>query len=273
MNFNNITLITANTFRNELRNKGFIFMGVMTFLVMTVGFILMDYILKEFVDPGTFKLAGNTGLFASYHFIMFWTFLMALNFGINCIRNDISYGTLSLILTFPISRLEYFLGRISGAFLMSVIYFLIGFIYSVVALTLMSKEIIFQASFLYAFFISGLGLLMWIVLAVFISTNLSRLSSFFVIFFLYLILSYTDQYFSSIPPAEWLTNISPLKIIGLIVYGIFPHLQSLSNFAGSIIQGETLDYGVNLAHIGHGLFSIVLIIFVYNKFFSKRDIN
>jgi ABC-type transport system involved in multi-copper enzyme maturation permease subunit len=98
-------------------------MGIMTFLVMTVGFVLMDYILKEFIDPGTFKLAGNTGLFISYRFIMFWTFLIALNFGINCIRNDISYGTLSLILTFPISRLEYFLGRISGAFLMSVIYY------------------------------------------------------------------------------------------------------------------------------------------------------
>lgn len=273
MNFRNMNLIAVNTFRNELRNRGFIFMGVMTFLVMTIGFIVMDYVLKEFVDPGTFKLAGNTALYVSYRFIMFWTFLIGLNFGINCIRNDLSYGTLSLILSFPVSRLEYFLGRIGGAFIMSVIYFLMAFLYSVIALTIMSKEIIFHISFLYAFFISGLGLLMWIVMASFISIYFSRLTSFFIICFTYLIVSSSDQYFSSIPMGDWFATFSPFKVIGVVIYALFPHLQSLSNFAGEIIQGEVVDYGINMAHVGHGLITVGLIVFVYNLYFSKKDIN
>ncbi|MDD0853438.1 ABC transporter permease subunit [Halobacteriovorax sp. GB3] len=267
-----IASIIKNTFKNEFRNRGVVFLAVMSFVIITIGLLAINFLMKNYVHEDSSALIATYILDAVYTTTTVWTSIVGLILGINCVRNDISSGTLPLILSMPIRRRDYLIGRILGAWLMCLCFFLFTFSYSTMGLSIMVSDFVFSSKFIFTFFLSSFSLLFSIFLGVMLSTKFSRLPTFIFVLFLGAVNGYSSAYVYNVGIGEVFKDFNIINAIALGFYAFLPHTNVIGIFESNIRQGNLENIETLFYHLAHFGVSLALIFFIFNYFFSKKSI-
>lgn len=257
-----------NTFHKEYRNKAIIFLFVITILVILVANSLLNYLREEVVTNLGIQDIGQQGLMVFYYVISSWSTLVAIYIGVGTIKSDMESGALVQLMSFPISRTQYFLTRIFGAFSIVFLYYLLSVSLAMILFSLSTKNIIFNWSIFGALFFSGLDIFFVILLSAFFAIYWGTLKTLFALIFLLMYMSASSFHWGG---KEWQLIYKDFSIIDtfkFIIYWILPRLKSVNDMASSILVSGELpkNWWSDLLHyFGTATFWCVGFIKVFNK--------
>jgi len=247
--------IAVNTFKEAVRNKVF-------YLLIVVGilFAFSSHIMGLLTIGDRVKVLKDVGLAA----INFFSILIAIFTGINLVYKEIDRKTIFNILSKPVSRASFILGKFFGLSLtllvalasMAVIFFLF--------LWLDAGE--FDGKILVFFLLLYLELLIVNAISVlFSSFSTPILASIFTIS-LYLIghISWTFNAFKHnlVRPVE--------KGIAYFFYYLMPNLEKL-NIKNQVVLNTPLDAGVILDSIMYAVCYIAAVLILAILIFNKKE--
>lgn len=250
-----IRTIAFNTFREAVRNKIFyllIFFGIF--------FVLAARIIALLTVGDTIKIVVDVGLAS----ISFFSVLIAIFTGINLVFKEIDKKTIFNILSKPVKRSEFILGKFFGLALTTLLSLLMMGSIFIAFILLNSAEIsiIYLLYFVYLF----MELLIIISISIlFSSFSTPILSSIFTIS-IYLI-GHVVWTFNQLKDR---ISGSLEKGIFYITYYIFPNLEKF-NLKSSVMLGETPDIYQVFYTILYGIFFTLAIISLSVYIFSRRE--
>ncbi len=250
-----IKSIALNTFKEAIRNR---FLYLLFFL--GIFFALSSYIISLLSIGGDEKILKDVGLAA----ISFFSVLIAIFTGINLVYKEIDKKTVYNILSKPVSRENFIIGKFLGLaytmfislFLMAIIFFL--FLY--ISIGTIDLNIV------YFFILLYFELLVLISISLlFSSFSTPILSSIFTIT-IYLVghVTWTFNYF------RHLVTSPVAKAIVYPIYYIFPNLDKF-NIKNDIVTNGTIDHANFLYSSIYGVFYTIVILVVTIIIFKKRE--
>lgn len=128
MRFREIGLLIANSIHKETRSRLVIFSTVATLVVI----ICANYVLHYFSFAGEFPFEQGEHSASLYRFwsmiqiAILWNTLLAAMLGVMAIRGDFDFKIIGQILSLPVTRLDYFISRLAGAWLIAMAHYLVS---------------------------------------------------------------------------------------------------------------------------------------------------
>lgn len=252
-----IWAIAVNTFKEAVRNKIFyllIFFGIF--------FSLSSKLISMLTIGDTLKILKDVGLAS----INFFSVLIAIFTGINLVYKEIEKKTVYFILSKPVERRDFILGKFLGLALTIL-----------VALTIMITVFsifiyIFSGTFDPSIFLYFTFLFLELLIIISISILFSSFSTpilssiFTIIFYLigHVIWTFNEFKYKLIGPME--------KYIGYFIYYLFPNLEKF-NIRESLVLNETISIKIVLSTITYGLFYVTAILLLSIHIFNKRELK
>jgi Cu-processing system permease protein len=252
-----IFYIAINTFRECVRDR--IFYSLIAFAILL---LLFSLVLSSLTIGEQTKIILDFGLAA----IQLFGALIAVFVGINLIYKEIEKKTVYIILSTPISRAQFVLGKYAGLSLALVVEILImtaGLIalayyeghtippniYSAIVPILIEFELILASALFFSAitspFISGL-----LTLCIFIIGHLTN----------------------DIKLVVETTNSEFLKYFTDIIYYVMPNLELL-NYKGSVVHGMQIDFSSWTLSIIYGLGYSSILVSAAVILFNRKDVK
>ncbi len=250
-----IKAIALNTFKEAVRNKIFyllIFFGIF--------FSLSSKIISLLTIGDNIKIIKDVGLSS----INFFSVLIAIFTGINLVYKEIEKKTVYFILSKPVERRDFIIGKFLGL--------------SLTMLIALSSMILVFAFFLFMF--SGTfdpGLLLYFA---FLYTELLVIISISILFS-----SFSSPILSSVftiilylvGHVTWTFNefkyklIYPLeKFFAYLIYYLFPNLEKF-NIKSELVMGDTITFSIISGTLAYGLLYVAAILMLSVYIFNKRE--
>jgi len=260
-----------NTFHKEYRNRAIIFLAVITIVVILTSNALLSYLREEVLAQMSLEAVGQNSLLAFYYIIGSWSSFIAIYIGIGSIKSDIDSGALIQLLSFPISRTQYFLTRILGSFSIVVLYYLLSLILAMVLFSLATHNVVFSWGVLGALVFSSLDIFFVILLSAFVSIRFGTLKTFVAVILLMMVMSFSSMKWGN---QEWQQVYKDFGIIDtftFIIYWLLPRLKSISDFSTSMLIEK--EFPKNWwADLIHYFGTTLLWSTIFVKSFSKSDL-
>jgi ABC-type transport system involved in multi-copper enzyme maturation permease subunit len=249
-----ITGIILNTFREAVRDKVFVTIVVLSILVMTSGYIIKPLTLGE-----ENKVIKDIGLNA----IALFSILIAILVGGRLVYKEIEKRTIYLVLSRPLHRWEFIVGKYFGLLLVLFESLLImtGTFYIMLLLIKIPANFSLLLSVLMTF------CQLWIItaIAIFFSTFTTPVTSAVFTFALYFIGHLTRDFKSLVLSAN-----APIKTVINILYYILPNL-SIFNIKMEVVHNVMINpIAITLAIVYSLVYSFI-IIFISCLIFQQKD--
>ncbi|AWI04322.1 ABC transporter permease [Clostridium drakei] len=281
-------IIALSTFKEIYRKKIFHFIGILTILYLILLTIIFKFIGNNLhrsngVIDMLINLSSTISIVGFYFSSMLVAFLTIM-LSIGTVSSEMENGTILTILTKPIKRSEYIIGKYLGTGILIILYSLILYI-SVIIISTISKISIIEA-----FGISTLakGFLFFILqpltilsVSLYGSTKLKTVNNGILIMALYvlgLIGGVMEQVGSYIKNDSLSTIgiisslISPFEITyRKMISTIFSSLGSFNFLSGFGIDGKSTTPSIYM--MVYVCIYLVLFIFISIKGFNKKDIG
>ena len=269
MSVTTIFLIAKNTIYKEWRSKALIVLMVLTiaciFLMGSIVTLMKDSLS---VSQGM-DFIGDKSMSLFFVFVNFWSVFMATYFGISTIASDRESGVTVQLLSFPMSRFEYIVGRILGCLSVVLLYYIISAVLGMSGLSLSAGVFVGGTEFMWSILI---GLMVWLVsvtFAILFSIYLGKLPSFIAIFFANGMIWSANSYFGQNSFSEAFTNFNITKVIGAFIYALYPHVNYWNSvFDAKAISGNNVE--VTIFEVAHYGFSYLLLLSLTWFCFKKR---
>lgn len=262
--------IALITFKEGIRNKSLYGISLLALLMLLANFMISDMIGHD-VGKVAVDIALSTASFTGL--------LMVLFVGINLMAKDLDRKTIYIVLSKPVSRIQYIVGKFLGIVLLITVCMII-----LACFTALSLQLIKAGH--YAFFgrfswylLAMSFFYIWLMLVMVASLSLlyaSFASSSFVTFILtvitYIIGSSIDDVKSLVEsPQSVGISVSPIttKIVQ-IAYYIFPNL-SFFNMKTMAAHGISPDYGYVFGVCIYGVLYTVIVVLIAGIVFSKKE--
>jgi ABC-type transport system involved in multi-copper enzyme maturation permease subunit len=252
----NILTIAKNTFKLEIRDR--ILLGILIFALgyMALTVFLADLVLKELPMVESFGLTG----------IYFFNAITALFLGTTSFFKDVDRKVVYFILSKPVSRAQFLLGKFFG---LCAVILLTSAILTVVYLGVVAFEGGgFHALGILAIAMQFLEMALFLAFAIFVSTFSSSLLSIVytsAIFFL-------GHVVSSLVIDAKTIGLGGIKLFLVqVLYYIFPNLEKfdIRNIAVHAVAGPFLSFG--LAFVYAAVY-ITLLLCAAAWIFNKKEI-
>ena len=247
--------IAVNTFKESARNKMFyllVFFGIL--------FALSSRLISFLTLGDSLKVLKDTGLAA----INFFCVLIAIFTGINLVYKEIEKRTVYNILSKPVSRDEFIIGKFLGLALTML-----------VALTAMAVIFFFFVALsgggfdlriILFFFMLFLELLLIVAISLLFSSFTTPILSFIFTVSLYLIghvLWTFNEFKSYLATPFW-------KVFTLVIYYLLPNLEKF-NIKNDVVLGGALNPWTILFSVLYALAYILTLLAVTILIFRKRE--
>ena len=266
----NVKWVVRDTVYKEIKNKTILIVFVLNIIILLASSFGIDFIF-DYVSSGTDINFNNEKIGMFKFFINFWTSVLCLLFGTSSIRSDEEAGILGQILTLPIKRGEYLLGRWLGASLLVSAFYIIMVIIGTVIFALSGKGFPWSA-YLPLGILGNIAFVMCLILVTMgVGLFFNKLIAFLVSIIFYVFLQASVSSYHDIPFERFFENFNAMKFLGLILYTFFPHLKSISNFGDSLMLGDSLDgfnYSFELIHL---ILSTAFIFWLVTKIFNRKE--
>ena len=265
----NLTLV-QNTIDKEVRNK-----SVISLLVLSIGLMIIAHFLaigvKEWVNETNLNtLIANSSQNVILFFIALISNIVAVVIASSVFRSDFSSKIVAQILTFPISRFNYLISRILGAWILTILFYLICLSVGLLSFAL-SGSIKFDLFALFSSFVfMSAQLLALIIMSCFFSFFGNRIATFIVTFLYYLLAKVSFLHFNQ--EAFSFSDISFIKIVSAITYYLTPRVGELSFISDGFIAEKTFEAAQIGSAFLHFFTISILWIFVMKYFFDRREV-
>ncbi len=252
----NIFIIAKNTLTLEIRDK--ILYGIIVFGLLYIFFMLFlaDLVLKE---PTMIKAFGLTGIY-------FFNAIIALFLGTTSFFKDVDRKVVYFILSKPVSRMQFLLGKFFG--LCMVLLLTSAILGAAYAGVVLFEHAGFDWIGLAAIAMQFLEMALFLAFAIFVSTFSSSLLSIVYtsgVFFLGHIVSQLVADAKAI-------NLGGIKLLFVeILYYVFPNLEKFDarNFAIHAVATPWISFGLAVAY---AVVYIILLLTAAVWIFDKKEI-
>lgn len=271
MNINSISLIFKNTFAKEWRSKTLLFLLVLTFIMMSLAVALLSFFKENVLTEYSMAGLAEQSLVVYFWIINIWSFLVATFIGVSTISSDFEERVIGQMLSFPISRAEYLIGRLGGAYAIVTTFYAISLLIGIFGVSLAMEEFTFNAYLLLGLLITSIGNLIVITLAIFVGLYFSKIQSFILCFLGTFFISLANGHFEKAEYFETFKEFSVLKWLAAMIHGVLPHLAYWEKLGKSIIIDikTEFNYGVEVPHL---IFSYAILVILILALFKKKEI-
>ncbi len=250
-----IFTIALNTFKEAIRDR-----VLYLILFISIFFIIFSRVLSMMTVGDELKVIKDVG-FAS---ISIFGVFMAILIGTNLVYKEIDKRTIYTLLSKPIHRYEFLLGKFLGLnitllimiVIMSVVFFGLVFLHG-------SK---FELNFLIAILLIFIELIIITAISILFSSFTTPILSSVFTFSLFLIGHFVQNFKFFIVKVK--TPIG--KILIKILYYILPNLEKF-NIKTEVVHNLPLNSTFILYSIIYGIFYTLAILFLSALIFHKRD--
>jgi len=254
---NKISIISIMTLKEILKSKILYQIFFLAFLIGAVSYISSRF---------TFGIPAKVGLDIGLGLISLSSIGMSLFFGISLIAKEIESRTLYLILSRPISRNEFLLGKLFGLGLIIFLnWLLLTFVLSLILLILKFHFTWFYfASLCFIFFESILVLLIMVALSLVANPVISLLGS--------TVLLITGHLIGDVFTMNFVqNNVLFLKIITIFQW-IFPHYYKL-NFKNYLLYHQDIEPVILIYAFFYWLCYAGFVLLLSLMFFRKKSLD
>ena len=234
-----IAKIAKHTLLDEIRQRSFVVMFVVcvAFVFLVRGCYQGNYVVNgQALDAAT--IAGAVSK-AAFHAVAVVTMLLAALFSMRAFRRDRDGGMQSLILSKPITRRQYVLGKAAGLWVLSAVFMLI--LQAVIFLIAAISVKITMPGYIAASLLCSLNLLFVVVAVLLLSLLMPEIVAFLLIIGTAVVGLAIDgiNALSGSQTVQTLTGFSQTDLSsGKILYYVWPKLFGMQRFASSFINGE-----------------------------------
>lgn len=280
--------IALSTFKEIYRKRIFHFIGILTILYLILLTIIFKFMGKNLAQNNGMinmivDLSSTISIVGFYFSSMLLAFLTVM-LSIGIVSSELESGTILTILTKPIKRIEYILGKYLGTAILIILYSAILYI-AVIIISTVSKISIVEtfgvAALAKGFLFFILQPLTILALALYGSTKFKTLNNGILIIAIYIL----GTIGGVIEQAGALTNNASLSTIGIIsslispfeviyrkmISTIFTSLGSFNFLMGFGMPGNSTTPSVWM--MVYVLVYLVFFIFMSIKVFNKKDIG
>lgn len=271
MNLKLTGLVLKNTVQKEWRSKTLIFLLVMTIIMISLAGAVLNYVKLNILNEMPMEGLAQQTLVVFFWVINIWSYLIATFVGVSTVRSDHEGGVMAQMLSFPLSRWEYLLGRISGAYLIVTGYYILSLLIGIIGISLALGDFVLSIDIVLGMFITSLSNLVVITLAIFFGLYLGLIQSFIVTFLMTFVISIANGYFAENGFFESLKSFSILKGMGAFIHGLLPHISIWEGIGKAFILGSKhkFDYGIEIPHL---IVSYTFLVLVVALVFRKKEI-
>ncbi len=252
----NIWIIAKNTLKLEVRDK--ILYGIIVFGLLYIFFTLFlaDLVLKE---PTMVKAFGLTGIY-------FFNAIIALFLGTTSFFKDVDRKVVYFILSKPVSRAQFLLGKFFGLCL--VLLLTSGILAVAYEVVVVYKLGLFDAIGLVAILMQFLEMALFLAFAIFVSTFASSLLS---------IVYTSGVFFLGHIVSQLVTDAKAIGIGGIrlwlveVLYYIFPNLEKFDarDFAIHVVPVPWISF---MYAVAYAAVYIVLLLAAAVWIFDRKEI-
>ncbi|MBS4016355.1 MAG: ABC transporter permease [Candidatus Latescibacteria bacterium] len=250
-----ISAIMLNTFREAIRDKVFIAIIIFSIIVMGSARVIKPLTLGEEA-----KVIKDIGL----NSITLFSVLIAILIGGRLVYKEIEKRTIFLILSRPIYRWQFIVGKFFGLMLVlfESILIMTGIFY------LMMLVLGIQANFylLWAVVLTFFELAIVTSIAIFFSTFSTPITSSVFTFALYFIGHLTRD----LKTLAAISKSPPATLISDVLYYVLPNLSNF-NVKAQVVHNALLDYRVILLTILYSIVYSAFVLFISCLIFRKKD--
>lgn len=265
-------LLLFNTIQKEFRSKTLIMVSVITVVMILLMNALLTYLSKEVLTQLSMEGAANGTATALIFIISKFTSLLAIIFGVNCIKSDLENSVAPLMLSFPVSRLEYVLSRILGSWIIVMAYYLFSVFLAQILLSSSLGGFVGGPHLIGAMVFMALGNLVIILFSAFLGISMPKIMAFMMTSFTSLIVTGANTFYQSKDWAEMTTDLNFFKGVGLLIHGIIPRIGNIDDIGRSILMQKD-DLGLSIPmELGHYAVTLTLFFGVFYLLFSRREI-
>lgn len=232
---NAVILICQNTIQKEWRSKALLFLFVVTFIILGILTAGLSYFNDNVLTEYSMEAVATKALSMFFIFLNVWSYLISTYFGAGTVRSDSEQGVMAQMLSFPVSRFEYLLGRLLGSWSLVMAYYLMSLILAVIGISLTVGKLILSYKLFIGLLLNAIPILVVIALAMTFALYLNMIQAFISTFLLTLILVSANGYFQETSLKVAMENLGVMKVLGLVLYIIFPHISSWGDLANSFI--------------------------------------
>lgn len=252
----NIWIIAKNTFKLEVREKILYAIVVFAVLYMLSSLFLADLVLKELPMVKSFALSG----------VYFFNAILALFLGTTSFFKDIDRKVAYFILSKPVSRAQFLLGKFFGlcvVLLVTTLIFMVAYLGVVVY-----EGGGFDAMGILAIAMQYLEMMLFLAFAIFVSTFSSSLLS----------IVYTSAvFFAGHVVSALITDAKAVNIVGFkyrfvqMLYYVFPNLEKfdIRDFA---VHSVPAPLAPILLAVAYAAVYIALLLTAGIWIFNKKEI-
>ncbi len=271
MNLSAIKIITVNTILNEWRSKALIFLGIMTTLALMIAVVILTFVNENYIEGMNLDSVGLKALGVFFIFINFWSYLISIYFGVSSVKTDTEYSVLPQILSFPIDRSEYLVGRILGTLTIVMGYYLISLVFAIVAISIVIKSVVFSPLILVGFLVNIIPNFIVILLSFAFGPYIGKLQSFMVMIFMTLFISVSNGRFTNMAMDAMVAEEGIFSKIQLFVHTFFPHISIWGGLGNQIILEDVQEFNTML-EVPHLLITGFLLYFLVYKRFKNLEV-
>lgn len=255
-----------------MRNKALLvifFLNIVIFSLVTLG---VDFLISFIGKEGGMPLnLSNQKIYVFMFFINKWTGLLAILFGINCVKSDEEEGLLGQLISLPILRGEYLIGRIFGASIIVFSFYLLLLLMAGISISIAGDTWPLGAAVFFAAPVKLLYILSIIMISVILSMFGSKLISFIMMMVTFVVIDVSGAMNGGKDWGEMISDLSAFKIFNLVVYSIFPHLGQLDQYTGDLLF-KTADVARPGVEIGHAFFALGVLYGILFLIFRKKEL-
>jgi ABC-type transport system involved in multi-copper enzyme maturation permease subunit len=252
-----VQALAMNTFRETVRDRVFYLVGVFGFVMLT-----STAVLSPLTVGAQGKIMSDVGLAAMNLFGL----LVVIFVGTGMVRKEMDKGTILTILSKPVGRREYLLGKFLGLNLtLMCMLVIMGMLF--LLLTFLAPGT-FSLRFIPVFYLTFLELTVINAVAVFFSTCVSP-----ILAAVFTMGAFAVGHLSqSIRDFGELQGTALQQKISLVVYYMVPNLE-VFNVRGEVVHG--MDVGVQhlLMATVYGLSWVVLLILAAGAVFGRKELR
>lgn len=271
MNLSVISLIFKNTFQKEWRSKTLLFLLVITVIMISLAGVVLSYFKENVLTELPMEGLAQQSLGIFFWVINIWSYLVATFVGVSTVRSDQDGGVMAQMLSFPLSRGEYLLGRISGAYAIVTGYYILSLMIGIVGISLAVGNFVLSFDILLGMFVTSLSNLVVITLALFLGLFMGTIQAFIVNFIFTFAISLSNGYFTEKSYFESFSEPSIFKLLAALIHGAIPHLSTWEALGTSFIMGTESKFNAT-NEIPHFLASYAFMVVVILIIFRKKEI-
>ncbi len=264
-------LLLLNTIQKEFRSKTLVLVSIITIAMIFLMNSLLSFLSTEVLSQmGTEGAAQGTAT-ALIFIINKFTVLLAIVFGVNCIKSDMETNVAPLLMSFPISRVEYIASRILGSWIIVTVYYFISVVVAQILLSSSIGSLIGGPHLLGAMFFTALSNLVVILVASFLGLNLPKIMGFMMTSFFSIIVTGANGYFKGKEWVEMTADMNFFKGAGLFIHGVFPRIGNIDDIGRNVLFQSEVGFNIPM-ELGHFAVTLSLFFTCFYLLFNRREV-